>query len=713
MFVIALRSKNSRRWSSLSTLSFSLALVVATCILISRVTVILGGQASARLPWWSNPPQMDQIFWSEFSEGFPGLFSAYKSGTDPTVEMEGPTAVRAGDYGQWAFIFTVGSAGLNRGESIAVGVRHASGWGTAQTLDPKGANFVTASSSGNVTLSVHAEQYYHFATRYYLTMGNWQHFTEVTVTKGRLLPGQTIRLVFGDRSQGSPGYRTPPDAREHGLFLACVRRNQSEQLVPIPKHLSVRILGGSAVRLNVVVPSNVLVGKPFRVILRAEDAHGNLSESYRGTVHLAASGRTAGLPSSYTFRPSDVGLHIFPHVLFTQDRLYRIHADDLNVPLSALSNPSRCTKSPPGLRVFWGDLHDHSVYSDGTGSPMRAFLYARDLAGLDFFALSDHDSLMDNVRWKLIQRLVTTFNNPPNFVTIYGYEWSGHPQDGGNHNVYFQESGMPVYRSNDFYLPQDPFSAYNSGLIPDAPQIMFLYERLKRLVSENGIKVLVIPHVRGGAADPRWWDAQFSPVIELTSEAGWNEAWALKWLKRGYHVGFIGSSDDHEGRPGYGRADLPTIGYNGDPSKEVLPESFNKFAYPWGQVIPGSPLAAVFAPQNGRRAISGALFKRHCYATTGARILLDFKADDHIMGDEFVASSAPHFEASVDGTGAIAKIILKKDGQPIYTVNFQGRVFHGQLSYTDLSNYKGHFYYVEVIQQDPQQRAVSSPIWVE
>lgn len=685
-------------------------MVMATAILLGQPSARLPGQEASGLNWWSNASQRDQTFWQDFARGFPRLFSAYNSGQDPTVEMQEPAMVPAAAYGQWTFIFTAGSAGLNEGGSVAIGVRHVSGWGTAQTYDAKVPDYVTATSSGQVTLPIYAEQHYRFATPYYPVIGNWQHFTEVTVTKGRLPPAGTIRLVFGDRTQGSPGFRSPPVAREHALFLACVRRAQDDQLIPIPQHLSVRLSAGPAERLNLIVPSNTIAGEPFRVILRVEDSYGNLAASYRGTVRLDAGSGLGNLPSSYVFEPPDAGLHIFSDVHFRQAGTYRIQADDEARQLAAQSNPSRCSNSPPGLQTYWGDLHDHSVYSDGTGPPTHAFLYAREVAGLDFFALSDHDSNIDNVRWELNQQLATLFNHPPQFVTFYGYEWSAWPADGGNHNVYYAEPGHQCYRSNDFYMPVDPFSAWSSGLIPDAPHIIWLYERLKRLASEQGVKPLVIPHVRGGAADPPWWDSQFSPVLELTSEAGWNEVWALEWLKRGYHSGFIGSSDDHLGRPGYGRADFPDVGYRADPSEEKLPD---KFTYPWGEVVVGSPMAAVLAAQNDRQSILDALFARHCYATSGPRILLDFSADGHIMGDEYIASSAPHFEVNAEGQGPIAEIILKKDGSPLYTLKLHDSSLRGHLSYTDTTDYRGLFYYVEVKEVDVQHRAVSGPIWVE
>jgi hypothetical protein len=43
------------------------------------------------------------------------------------------------------------------------------------------------------------------------------------------------------------------------------------------------------------------------------------------------------------------------------------------------------------LRVYFGNLHSHTGYSDGTGTPAEAFTYARDVADLDFLAVTEHN----------------------------------------------------------------------------------------------------------------------------------------------------------------------------------------------------------------------------------------------------------------------------------------------------------------------------------
>ena len=104
-------------------------------------------------------------------------------------------------------------------------------------------------------------------------------------------------------------------------------------------------------------------------------------------------------------------------------------------------------------QLFWGDMHGHSVMSDGSGSPTEVYRYARDVAGLDFFAVTDHSFQTDEKRWSLANEVTSKFNDPPGFVTFHGTEWSGETNLGGDHNVIYERAGLPIYRSRSYYEP--------------------------------------------------------------------------------------------------------------------------------------------------------------------------------------------------------------------------------------------------------------------
>jgi autotransporter-associated beta strand protein len=63
--------------------------------------------------------------------------------------------------------------------------------------------------------------------------------------------------------------------------------------------------------LVVTVPSTSTAGSAFNVTVTAEDAFGNVTPAYSGTVHFTSSDTKAVLPADYTFVPGDNGTHLF------------------------------------------------------------------------------------------------------------------------------------------------------------------------------------------------------------------------------------------------------------------------------------------------------------------------------------------------------------------------------------------------------------------
>jgi hypothetical protein len=60
-------------------------------------------------------------------------------------------------------------------------------------------------------------------------------------------------------------------------------------------------------------------------------------------------------------------------------------------PARAGDPPSEARTPPPAAapRVYFGNLHSHTSYSDGSGTPTEAFEHAK-AAGLDFLAVTEH-----------------------------------------------------------------------------------------------------------------------------------------------------------------------------------------------------------------------------------------------------------------------------------------------------------------------------------
>jgi uncharacterized repeat protein (TIGR03803 family) len=65
------------------------------------------------------------------------------------------------------------------------------------------------------------------------------------------------------------------------------------------------------------VPSSTTAGSAFTLTMTAEDAYGNTTPGYTGTIHFTSSDPRAVLPANYTFTTADAGQHTFSVTLKT------------------------------------------------------------------------------------------------------------------------------------------------------------------------------------------------------------------------------------------------------------------------------------------------------------------------------------------------------------------------------------------------------------
>lgn len=76
--------------------------------------------------------------------------------------------------------------------------------------------------------------------------------------------------------------------------------------------------------------------------------------------------------------------------------------------------------------VYYGNLHSHTDYSGGVGTPRRAYIYARDTAHLDFLAVTDHleGIYYSSYEWDSTKIMADEVTVDGTFVGIAGYEWT-------------------------------------------------------------------------------------------------------------------------------------------------------------------------------------------------------------------------------------------------------------------------------------------------
>ncbi len=328
------------------------------------------------------------------------------------------------------------------------------------------------------------------------------------------------------------------------------------------------------------------------------------------------------------------------------------------------------TPAASPAEVYFGDPHAHSTFSDpdsvGDHTPEDFFRLARDVVGLDFAALSDHDAFLTENEWEINKSTTASFNVPGEFIAFPAVEWTHK----WHMNVYFEHDEQPICDSPTLKCPE----AHE------------FYEFWKP-VFEADEAASQVNHPAGiFAVDWRGVDDTLTTNVEMfnvaASGSGSEELGfgAVLWaLRAGYRVGFVGVSDDH-------RTDAP------DP-------------------LIGRGLTGCHAEALTRHDLIESFQNRRCYPTTGERILVEMDVDGTLMGGEIharVGSRLP-VDVRLTGTAGPIQIELVQGGKVVKRRRCHDREcgLAGEVVVRDPSD----FVYARIFQGD-DHRAWSSPVWL-
>ncbi len=294
--------------------------------------------------------------------------------------------------------------------------------------------------------------------------------------------------------------------------------------------------------------------------------------------------------------------------------------------------------------LYWGDLHNHCEVGYAKGSLERAYDIAR--SHLDFFCFTGHSQWHDmpimpqnkhlkwvrgfevmKNNWAKVKQLANSYYEPGSFAPFIGYEW--HSSAYGDVCIIFPgEEAQLVYLKS--------------------------IEEFQKFARDNG--AILIPHhpaYKQGWRGQNWsvLDPTVSPVVEIFSEHGNAESDrspyryirhsmggrftqnTLQWLwQQDTQVGVVASTDDHLGYPG---------------------------AY-------GEGLVGVYAENLSRESIMEALKTRRTYGVNADRIELDFRLNDHWMGETIPAVTERFIRIEVKGQDSIDRIEVLRNNEVIF-----------------------------------------------
>lgn len=107
----------------------------------------------------------------------------------------------------------------------------------------------------------------------------------------------------------------------------------------------------------------------------------------------------------------------------------------------------------PGKQWFKGNLHTHSYWSDGDEFPEMIMDWYKS-NGYDFVALSDHNTLAEGEKWKLVPRGGVYKDAFDAYLARYGDDWVEYKEDTGRVSVKLKtfEQYVPLFAEKDKFL---------------------------------------------------------------------------------------------------------------------------------------------------------------------------------------------------------------------------------------------------------------------
>ena len=334
--------------------------------------------------------------------------------------------------------------------------------------------------------------------------------------------------------------------------------------------------------------------------------------------------------------------------------------------------------------LYFGQLHSHTNLSDGAGSIDDAYTYAKDKAGVDFLAVTDHSNSFDNdteaniadgsmsEKWQTGLSAADKYNKDHEFTAIYAYEmtWSAGTGKYGHMNTFntqgFETRTNAAMNLRNYYealkTQSQSVSQFNhpGTTFGDFVDFGFYDEEIDELITLIEV---------GNGDGPIRSSAHF-PSYEYYTRA----------LDKGWHVAPTNNQDNHKGL--------------------------------WGNA--NTARTVIEAEELTRDSLYEAIRERRVYSTEDENLHISYELNGATMGSILSEQDSAEVYIKVmdpDASDTIDKIQLITDG---------GRVAH-EITDVDATEKEWAFsfepevsstyYYVKVTQND-LDIAVTAPVWI-
>lgn len=309
------------------------------------------------------------------------------------------------------------------------------------------------------------------------------------------------------------------------------------------------------------------------------------------------------------------------------------------------------------MHLYSGEVHAHTSDSDGQSTVKEAYAYARDVAKLDFFSVTDHsDSFKNEVYQNSHIPNADYYNDPGKFVALYGYE--------------------QTYNHKTGYYGHLNTINYGSLTSRNTPLVKY-YEIMAK--DPNSIVMFNHPgYTWGNFLEYGNYSELYDSVVNLAEIKGKNydKEYALS-LTKGWHVSPMYNEDNHSAN--------------------------------WGNAYEYCGYA--LAPALTRQNIVEAFQKNRTYTTTDKSLKIYYKINDEWMGGRLDNPDKLRFsiELSTEKAQGLGTVSIIGEDNIVVAYKPVGtkKSFTWELELDPCYDY----YYVKV--ESGGTWCVTAPIWVE
>jgi hypothetical protein len=519
-----------------------------------------------------------------------------------------PDTIVAGEPITLTFQFTIGETTLTTGARLRIAWRWPFDWADLQTQDPNAPDHLTVQSPNHVQIETTYEKRG--------DLNPWHHDIDFRITAGTLQKGDTLHITCTN-------WQAPTFATEDGNFLFLINPDNSNNWIRLTDAPRFTITAGKCTRLVVIAPADGMVGEKAIVRVRALDPWENATPI--PSPILQGDGLEIGQPT----QNDHFAVWEYP-IVWTSPGVFRLHAEIDT--FTAQSNPTRVYAEPPTQRIYWGDLHGgQTEIGCGAGSLDHHYAYAKHVASLQYTSQQANDHYVTKAIWDHVRHITPQHNVEGAFLAFLGCEWSPYTEDGGDRNVIYAQDEPRMRRSDRFFEEETP---------DPEPDLRHAPEFLDTFKKEN---VLLNLHVGGRPTNLNYHAPNIEPCFEIHSTHATSEWFVFDAIKRGYKVGITAGTDGVMGRPG-------ACGSGRRVSRNVR-----------------NGLTAVYAPALTQSDLLNAFSNRHCYGTTGARILLDVQINGYPQGSVIATKGHPTINIQIEGTAPIERVEILRGTDVIST----------------------------------------------